>query len=117
MPIILVDQGTDVVEGIVLKLPQERKVQLNKDAFTMMKSLRFLRISDVLLPQGLNYLSTELGVVEWDEYPSKLLPQNFPSNKLALLKMCCSHITHLWKGFKVTTFPVLMHMRGISLTT
>lgn len=104
MCIILGTQGSDVVEGIVLNLPQEQTVQLNCDAFTKMKKLKFLKISDVLLPRGLNYLSTELRVIEWHGYPSKLLPSNFPSSELVLLNMCCSHIKYLWKGCKVTKY-------------
>ncbi|XP_062018879.1 disease resistance protein RUN1-like isoform X1 [Rosa rugosa] len=95
------DKGTDAVEGIVLNVSPEEKVQLNDEAFSMMKKLRFLKISNVLLPHGLKYLSTELQYIEWHGYPSKLLPQNFPSSKLAELNMYCSQITHLWKGIKV----------------
>ncbi|XP_040365115.1 disease resistance protein RPV1 isoform X2 [Rosa chinensis] len=94
------DKGTDAVEGIVLNVSPEEKVQLNDEAFSMMKKLRFLKISNVILPHGLKYLSTELQYIEWHGYPSKLLPQNFPSSKLAELNMYCSQITHLWKGIK-----------------
>jgi hypothetical protein len=86
---------------MVLSLPQE---ELDSDAFLKMKKLRYLKISDVLLPKGLNYLSTELVVIEWHGYPSELLPENFPSKKLVQLNMCGSHIRHLWKGRKVTIF-------------
>ncbi|KAM5584022.1 hypothetical protein ABKV19_003744 [Rosa sericea] len=93
-------KGSDAVQGIVLSLPQEQKEELKRDALSNMKKLRFLKISDVLLPLGLDYLSTELRALEWHGYPSKLLPRAFPSGKLVHLNLCGSHIKHLWKGFK-----------------
>ncbi|XP_040363077.1 TMV resistance protein N isoform X2 [Rosa chinensis] len=93
-------KGSDSVQGIVLVLPQEQNEQLKSDALSNLKKLRFLKISNVLLPRGLNYLSTELQVVEWNGYPSKLLPKNFPSKKLVQLSICCSRIEYLWKGYK-----------------
>ncbi|XP_062019134.1 disease resistance protein RUN1-like isoform X2 [Rosa rugosa] len=93
-------KGSDAVQGIVLTLPQEQKEQLKCDALSNMKKLRFLKMSNVLLPLGLNYLSTELRVLEWHGYPSKLLPTDFPSEKLVQLNLFGSHIKHLWKGFK-----------------
>ncbi|KAM5584015.1 hypothetical protein ABKV19_003737 [Rosa sericea] len=93
-------KGSDAVQGIVLSLPQEQKKELKRDALSNMKKLRFLKISNVLLPLGLDYLSTELRALEWPGYPSKLLPRAFPSEKLVHLNLCGSHIKHLWKGFK-----------------
>ncbi|KAL6204775.1 hypothetical protein ACLB2K_022042 [Fragaria x ananassa] len=93
-------EGSDAVQGIVLSLPQEQKEQLKRDALSNMKKLRFLRISNVLLPLGLSYLSTELRALEWHGYPLKLLPTGFPSEKLVQLDLCGSHIKHLWKGFR-----------------
>ncbi|XP_024189900.1 TMV resistance protein N [Rosa chinensis] len=106
------NKGTKVVEGLVLKSPQQRKVQLNCETFLMMKNLRLLGIyCDVVLPEGLKYLSTELRVVQWERYPLKLFPSNFPSSKLVELTMCCSNIKQLWKGFKA-----LERLKSIELT-
>ncbi|PRQ33685.1 putative winged helix-turn-helix DNA-binding domain, leucine-rich repeat domain, L [Rosa chinensis] len=93
-------KGSDAVQGIVLSLPQEQKKELKREALSNMKKLRFLKISNVVLPLGLDYLSTELRALEWHGYPSKLLPRAFPSEKLVHLNLCGSHIKHLWKGFK-----------------
>ncbi|PRQ33257.1 putative TIR domain, P-loop containing nucleoside triphosphate hydrolase [Rosa chinensis] len=93
-------KGSDAIQGMVLSLPQEQKKELKRDTLSNMKKLRYLKISNVLLPLGLDYLSTELRALEWHGYPSKLLPRAFPSEKLVHLNLCGSHIKHLWKGFK-----------------
>ena len=55
----------------------------------------------VKLPQGLNYLSNELRIIEWHGYPLSSMPANFQPNKLVELKMHCSGIKRLWNGIMV----------------
>uniref|UniRef100_A0A7N2LK38 ADP-ribosyl cyclase/cyclic ADP-ribose hydrolase n=1 Tax=Quercus lobata TaxID=97700 RepID=A0A7N2LK38_QUELO len=112
--------GTEVVEGIMLNIPIQKKEQLSAEAFSKMKFLRLLKIGnkellknfingpmqlpeDILggvmqLPQGLSYLSNELCVLEWNGYHLKYIPTNFQPNKLVELRMRCSGIKQLWKG-------------------
>nr|XP_023919275.1 TMV resistance protein N-like [Quercus suber] len=52
----------------------------------------------VKLPQGLDYLSNELRIIEWHGYPLSSMPTNFQPNKLVELKMHCSSIKRLWDG-------------------
>ena len=72
--------------------------QLSVEAFSKMKNLRYLKIGNVQLPQGLSYFSNELRVIDWHEYPLKSLPTSFQPNKLVELRMPCSGIKQLWKG-------------------
>jgi hypothetical protein len=67
----------------------------------MMTEMRLLKISNLNLLGGLNYLSSELRVMEWHGYPLKSMPASFQSDKLIELRMHCSHIKLLWKGIKV----------------
>ncbi|KAF3956984.1 hypothetical protein CMV_017955 [Castanea mollissima] len=101
--------GTEVVEGIMLNMPIEAKEHLSAEAFSKMKILRFLKIGYVYpprdriggpiqLPQGLNYLSNELRVIDWHGYPLKSMPTSFQPNKLVELRMRYSDIKQLWKG-------------------
>nr|XP_023880431.1 TMV resistance protein N-like [Quercus suber] len=112
--------GTEVVEGIVLKIPIHKEEQLNAEAFSKMKNLRLLKIGNVQapqglirgnvqilqgqikgnlqLPQGLNYLPNELRIIEWHGYPLKSMPTSFEPNKLVEFIMHCSNIKQLWKG-------------------
>nr|XP_023874515.1 disease resistance-like protein DSC1 [Quercus suber] len=77
-----------------------------------MTNLRFLEIGyvqppqdlirgPIQLPQGLNYLSNELRVIDWHGYPLKSLPTSFQPNKLVELRMHCSDIKQLWKGIMI----------------
>ncbi|XP_041006137.1 uncharacterized protein LOC121250939 [Juglans microcarpa x Juglans regia] len=94
--------GTEQVKGIVLDFPPQRDQEhLNADAFSKMKNLRFLKISNVHFPQGIDYLSNELRLIIWDGYPLKSLPTSFQSEDLIRLSMHCSCIEQLWKGIRV----------------
>ncbi|KAG6620990.1 hypothetical protein I3842_Q046400 [Carya illinoinensis] len=96
------NSGTNRIEGMVQNSPLQEDLHLNSDVFSEMKNLRLLRIiGNVHLSQGLNYLSTELRVIQWHGYPLTFLPMSFrPPNKLVELSMCCSHIVELWKGIE-----------------
>ena len=87
----------------MLNMPIEAKEHLSAKAFSKMKNLRFLKIGyvrppqdliggPIQLPQGLNYLSNELRVIDWHGYPLKSMPTNFQPNKLVELRMHCSDI-------------------------
>ncbi|XP_050253164.1 disease resistance protein RUN1-like isoform X3 [Quercus robur] len=104
--------GTEVVEGIKLNTPIEIEEHLSVEAFSKMTNLRFLKIGyvqppldlirgPIQLPQGLNYLSNELRVIDWHGYPLKSLPTSFQRNKLVELRMHCSDIKQLWKGIMI----------------
>ncbi|KAG7941013.1 hypothetical protein I3843_16G016500 [Carya illinoinensis] len=90
--------GTDKVEGIMLNTPS-REAQLNANAFSKMKKLGLLKICNVHLPAGLEYLSNKLHLLEWHEYPLTSMPNNFQPHNLVELIMprCC--FKQLPKGF------------------
>ena len=96
----------------MLRLPIQKMEHLHAEAFSKMTNLRFLKIGyvqppqdlvrgPIQLPQGLNYLSDELRVLDWHGYPLKSLPTSFQPNKLVELRMHCSDIKQLWKGIMV----------------
>ena len=89
-------------------MPIEAKERLSAEAFIKMNKLKFLKIGfvhpredliggPIQLPQGLNYLSNELRIIDWHGYPLKSMPTNFQPNKLVKLIMCNSDIKQLWK--------------------
>ena len=93
-------------------MPIEAKECLSAEAFTKMKFLRFLKIGyvqppqdliggPIQLPQGLNYLSNELRIIDWHGYPLISMPTSFQPNKLVELRMHYSDIKQLWKGIMV----------------
>ena len=85
----------------MLNTPKKKEEHLSAEAFSKMKKLRLLKIGNMKLPQGLNYLSNELRVIEWHGYPLKSMPTNFQPNQLFELRMSCSCIKQLWKGMVV----------------
>uniref|UniRef100_A0A7N2MVU1 ADP-ribosyl cyclase/cyclic ADP-ribose hydrolase n=1 Tax=Quercus lobata TaxID=97700 RepID=A0A7N2MVU1_QUELO len=93
--------GTEVVEGIILNIPIQNEELLDAGVFSKMKRMRLLKMGDmgnVKLPQGLDYLSNELRIIEWHGYPLSSMPANFQPNKLVELKMHYSGIKRLWNG-------------------
>ena len=91
-----------------------------------MTNLRFLKIGyvqpprelirgPIQLPQGLNYLSNELRVINWHGYPLKSLPTSSQPNKLVELRMHYSDIKQLWKGIMVRFSYILSCISAFSL--
>nr|XP_023929824.1 uncharacterized protein LOC112041155 [Quercus suber] len=95
--IVLDFQGIEVMEDMVLNSPP-RKENLNDKAFSNMKSLRLLKISNVHLSTGLCFLSNKLRMMEWHDYPLKFMPSSFQPDNLVELIMPRSHIKQLPKG-------------------
>ena len=92
------------MEGIIVNAYfPENEVYLSASAkaFSQMTNLRLLKISNVQLPEGLEYLSNRLRLLDWHRYPLKSLPSNLQLDKIVEFKMCYSLIEELWKGFKV----------------
>ena len=77
---------------------------MNAEAFSKMRNLRLLKISNVHFPQGLKYLSSELRFIHWDGYPLESMPTSFEPEKLVELIMPCSLVKGLWRGIKVSFF-------------
>uniref|UniRef100_A0A7N2LPY1 ADP-ribosyl cyclase/cyclic ADP-ribose hydrolase n=1 Tax=Quercus lobata TaxID=97700 RepID=A0A7N2LPY1_QUELO len=98
--LLINSSGTKNVEGIFLNSSpnKEDNVKVNFEAFSKMRNLRLLKIGNVHLPEGLNFLSSELRLMNWLGYPLKFMPRNFHPNKLVELIMPHSHIKQLWEG-------------------
>ncbi|XP_031255253.1 TMV resistance protein N-like [Pistacia vera] len=96
------NKGTELVECIILgKKFNVSASTASAKAFSKMVNLRLLKIRRVQLPEGLEYLSNELRLLDWHGYPLKSLPSDLQLNKLVELKMDGSRIRQLWKGNKV----------------
>ncbi|KAH9782137.1 ADP-ribosyl cyclase/cyclic ADP-ribose hydrolase [Citrus sinensis] len=95
-------KGSEVVEGIMVDdyFFRGNDVHLSAKAFALMTNLRLLKINNVQLPEGLEYLSNRLRLLDWHQYPLKSLPSNLQLDKIVEFKMCDSRIEELWKGIK-----------------
>ncbi|KAD3068992.1 hypothetical protein E3N88_36872 [Mikania micrantha] len=65
--------------------------------FSKMRRLKFLRISNIHFPKGLNYLSNDLRILEWYGCSLKSLPSVFEPKHIYQLEMCYSHLETLWE--------------------
>lgn len=70
--------------------------------FSKMRKLKFLRISHIHFPQGLNYVSDELRILEWSGCPLKSLPSMFEPKHIYELEMCYSQLETLWEKYLVS---------------
>ncbi|XP_021814637.1 putative disease resistance protein At4g11170 isoform X2 [Prunus avium] len=93
--------GTEAIEGIVLH-PSDPGVQVHANAksFSKMVKLRYLKISNVRLYNGLEDLPNSLRILKWTGYPLTYFPSHFNPEKLLELKMCHSCIKHFRMGTK-----------------
>ncbi|KAH9714408.1 ADP-ribosyl cyclase/cyclic ADP-ribose hydrolase [Citrus sinensis] len=94
--------GSEVVEGMIIDdhFFPENEMHLSAKAFSLMTNLRLLKIGNVQLPKGLEYLSNKLRLLVWHQYPLKSLPSNLQLDKIVEFEMCYSRIEELWKGIK-----------------
>ncbi|KAH9725785.1 ADP-ribosyl cyclase/cyclic ADP-ribose hydrolase [Citrus sinensis] len=101
--VLIENAGSEVIEGIIVNTRfHENEVYLSASAkaFLQMSNLRLLKISNVQLPEGLEYLSSKLRLLDWHRYPLKSLPSNLQLVKAFEFNMCYSCIEELWKGIK-----------------
>ncbi|XP_050281499.1 TMV resistance protein N-like [Quercus robur] len=94
--------GTKHIKGIVLKEPldeEEESNKLNAESFSKMTKLILLKFCKVHLP-CLSFLSNELRLLEWHDYPLQSLPKSFKPRKLVELIMHRSCIQKLPGEFR-----------------
>ncbi|KAK9080139.1 hypothetical protein SSX86_001814 [Deinandra increscens subsp. villosa] len=92
-------KGMNTVE-VINQEPYKGKVNdhfSDPMCFSEMKKLKFLRISNVHFPQGLNYLSNELRILEWYGCSLNSLPSMFEPKHIYELEICSSQLKTLWK--------------------
>ena len=84
----------------MLVSPEPTKLQPEAKCFEKMKNLKFLRVGNVDICRGLEYLPNGLRVLDWLGFPLSSLPSNFHPQKLVALNMPESRVV-LDKLFKV----------------
>ncbi|MED6131540.1 hypothetical protein PIB30_010586 [Stylosanthes scabra] len=65
-----------------------------------MSHLKLLILREVNFSGCLDFLSNELGYLDWEDYPFTCLPSSFQPNKLVNLMLHHSNIKELWQGIK-----------------
>jgi hypothetical protein len=95
-----ISQGTQAIEGLVLKLTPNAKCFSTK-AFENMKKLRLLQLSGVHLDGDFKYLSRRLRWLCWKEFPLTCMPSNFDQRNLVSIELENSNIKLVWKEMQV----------------
>ncbi|XP_044496790.1 TMV resistance protein N-like isoform X1 [Mangifera indica] len=90
-------KGTEAVEVIFQVSSESKEISVDYDAFVEMTNLRLLKISNVRLPKGLEFLPNELRILQWHGYPQKSLTSSFKIEKLVELDLSHSGIEIIWK--------------------
>ncbi|XP_059454810.1 disease resistance protein Roq1-like [Corylus avellana] len=85
-------QGTNKVEGILLNLPKPDLIHLSPKAFKKMKGLRLFISRNAHFSEEPNFLSSELRIIDWVEYPGESFPSSFRGKNLVILRMAHSRI-------------------------
>ncbi|KAF5444596.1 hypothetical protein F2P56_033717 [Juglans regia] len=94
------NSGTYKVQGIMLSTSSTHQEEdLNPEAFSKMDKLKLIKICDVNLPRGLNFLSNWLRLMEWHEYPLGSMPKSFQPSNLVELIMHRSNFRQLPMAF------------------
>ncbi|KAJ7970185.1 Disease resistance-like protein [Quillaja saponaria] len=86
------DMGTDKIEGIMLRFPNEEKLQWSGEAFKRMKNLRILMVENAYFSEGPKHLPNNLRVLDWKNYPSMSLPPDFHPKNLVVLSLLDSRL-------------------------
>ncbi|KAG6675554.1 hypothetical protein I3842_15G108900 [Carya illinoinensis] len=92
--------GTNQIEGILIDLPKKDMIYLSSEAFMKMKNLKYFINRNARFSGSPSYLSNELRVLNWVEYPSPSLPYNFHGRKPVDLRISDSLLKELGVGFQ-----------------
>ncbi|KAJ4878167.1 Disease resistance protein (TIR-NBS-LRR class) [Raphanus sativus] len=108
--------GAGNVRGIFLDLCEVKgEMSLDKDYFTNMGNLRYLKFynshcpqecktnNKINIPDGLNLPLKEIRCLHWLKFPLEELPNDFNPLNLVDLKLPYSEIQRLWEGDKDTS--------------
>lgn len=99
--ILLHTQGTETVEGLVLKLQRTSTVSFSTDCFKEMKKLRLLQLDRVDLTGDYGYLSKELRWMHWNGFTFNYIPDNFYQGNLVVIDLKHNNFKQVWNETKV----------------
>ncbi|XP_054777994.1 TMV resistance protein N-like [Prosopis cineraria] len=98
--------GSSNIEGIILDPPQQEEVEWSGLAFEKMNNLKILIVRNTKFLTSPKYLPNSLVLLDWQEYPSMTLPQDFSPPKLICFKIYGSpfRLVEPFKKFEYVTY-------------
>jgi len=94
-------QGTDIVEGLILRLQRTARIRFGTNAFQEMKKLRLLKLDGVQLSGDYGLISKQLRWVDWRRSTFNFIPNDFDQENLVVFELKNSNIKHVWQETKV----------------
>jgi len=94
-------QGTDIVEGLILRLQRTTRIRFGTNAFQEMKKLRLLRLDGVHLMGDYGLISKQLRWVDWQRSTFNFIPNDFNQGNLVVFELKYSNVKHVWQETKV----------------
>ncbi|KAG5053998.1 hypothetical protein JHK85_006508 [Glycine max] len=101
------NKGTSAIRSISIDLSKIRKLKLGPGIFSKMSNLQFLdfhgkyiRDDMDFLPEGLEYLPSNIRYLRWKQCPLRSLPEKFSAKDLVILDLSDSCVQKLWDGMQ-----------------
>jgi len=94
-------QGTDTVEGMVLKSQRTGRLCFSTDSFKEMKKLRLLQLDCVDLTGDYGHISKQLRWVDWQRFTFNFIPNDFDQGNLVVFELKYSNVKQVWQETKV----------------
>ncbi|XP_059455234.1 disease resistance protein RPV1-like [Corylus avellana] len=89
------NMGTEIVEAILVDLPEADLIHLSSEVFKKMNRLKLFICRNARFSEELNFLPNELRFLYWPKYPEESFPSNFHGKQLAILRMPHSNLKGL----------------------
>ncbi|CAL8997992.1 unnamed protein product [Prunus brigantina] len=96
------ESGTTKIEGVALDMQRSDKARFRAQAFTKMKKLRLLHLSNVELTGEYKDFPKKLIWLRWKYFPLESIPDDFPMQpKLVALDLKYSDLKIVWNNCKL----------------
>jgi hypothetical protein len=94
-------QGTETVEGLILKLQRTARITFGTNALHEMKKLRLLKLDGVDLIGDYGLISKQLRWFDWQRSTVNYIPNDFEQGNLVVYELKYSNVKQVWKETKV----------------
>jgi len=94
-------QGTEIVEGLIFKLPRTHRTRFGTNAFREMKKLRLLKLDGVDLIGDYGLISKQMRWVDWQRSTFNCIPDDFDLGNLVVFELKHSNVGQVWREAKV----------------
>ncbi|KAM1357756.1 hypothetical protein EV1_044479 [Malus domestica] len=96
--VLMNESGTEAVEGLNLRLPEDSddEESFSTEAFKKMRRLKFIRLEIVKLTGSYKHLSKELRLLVWDGFPLEAIPADFDQRNLVFIDLRNSKLVRVW---------------------